>query len=107
MAALASSLINWSALWKIVLAALIGGGGVAIAFGFMLLGLEYARAAKTRGIRIAHWALVGACGVCCGAAVVIGIYTMIEKGSPQRAGKSKPSALSIPAARVGLIVDQR
>jgi hypothetical protein len=96
MGAFASSLIDWSALWRIVLAALIGGSGVVIAFGFMVLGLERARAAKAGGVRFAHWALAGACGMFCIGAVAVGIYAMAEKHPTKPAPKSKPAALSTP-----------
>jgi hypothetical protein len=35
---LASSLIDFDALWKIVVASFVGGAGVVVAFGFVLLG---------------------------------------------------------------------
>ncbi|MGI8713723.1 MAG: hypothetical protein ACR2NR_11185 [Solirubrobacteraceae bacterium] len=42
MIALATPIVDTSALWKIVLASVVGGSGVAIAFGFVLLGLSRA-----------------------------------------------------------------
>lgn len=100
MSAVASSLINWSALWKIVLAAVIGGGGLVIMFGFVLLGVERARTAKSGGSRLAHWALVGLCGVCCTGAVAVGIYAMINK-------PSKPAPKPNPAAHSDAAVSAR
>ncbi len=47
MTLIASSLVDWSALWEICLAALIGGSGVVIVFGFLLLGLKWATGAKS------------------------------------------------------------
>ena len=35
-------IIDWSAIWKIVAVALIGGSGVVVVYGFLLLGLKYA-----------------------------------------------------------------
>lgn len=46
MTALASSLVDWGALWKIVAAALIGGTGVVFVFGLLLLGLEHVQEDK-------------------------------------------------------------
>jgi biotin transporter BioY len=79
MTVLASQWINWDALWKIILAALIGGSGVVIVFGILLLGLRYARGAQHEGRRLAGWALAGACGVFCVGAVVVGIVAMADK----------------------------
>jgi hypothetical protein len=94
MLALGSSLINWGALWKIVVVALIGGGGVVIAFGFVLLTLERARTASTLGLRLAHRALAGVCAACCISAVVAGIYAVAAKPSTKPAPKPKPAGLS-------------
>lgn len=90
---IAASLINWSALGKIVLVALVGGGGVVIALGLALLNVERAKAATGRGRRIAHWGSAGVCGVCCIAALSIGIYAMVDKPAAKPAPKSKPAAL--------------
>jgi hypothetical protein len=45
MLSFADPIVDTSALWKIILASLAGGAGVAIAFGILLIGLS--RAAKT------------------------------------------------------------
>jgi NADH:ubiquinone oxidoreductase subunit 6 (subunit J) len=97
MSEFASSLIDWNALARIALTALVGGGGVVVAFGLMLLGLERARAAKSRHLRLAHGVLAGACGVCCMAVLLIGIYAMTDKPSPKHASRPKPAALAPPA----------
>lgn len=95
MIALATPLINGNALWKIVLAALIGGAGVVIVFGFLLLFVKYARATKNPGVRVADFAISGVCGAFCIAAIVFGIYAMAKKP------KSKPVK---PAAKSALVV---
>ena len=95
----ASALVNWSAVWKIVLVAFIGGGGVAIAFGLALLGVERARTAGRGRIRLAHWALAGSCGLFCVGAVAIGILAMTDKPS----SKAPPK----PAGAVGSAASQR
>jgi hypothetical protein len=94
MSAFASSLINWSALGNIVVAALIGGAGVVIALGLALLALEHARACNRVGGLLAHWALAGVCGLFCIGAVAVGVYTMAEKPSAKSAAKPKPPSLS-------------
>ena len=35
-------IVDWSAILKIVIAALIGGCGIVIVYGFLLLGVKYA-----------------------------------------------------------------
>ena len=90
MSAFASSLINWNALGRIALTALVAGGGVVVAFGFMLLGLERSRAAKSHHLRLAHRALAATCGLCCIGVLLIGIYAMADKPSPKHASEPKP-----------------
>ena len=41
-------IIDWSAILKIVIAALIGGCGIVIVYGFLLLGLKYAGLGDSR-----------------------------------------------------------
>ena len=95
MAVLASSLIDWSALWKIIVAALIGGVGVVVVFGFLLLALKHANAAKSEGGRLANYALSGVCGVLCVGAVVVGIYATAKKPSSKPKPKAKSAALIV------------
>jgi NADH:ubiquinone oxidoreductase subunit 6 (subunit J) len=97
VSSLAATLINWNALWKIAAAAFIGGAGVVVAFGVALLGLERARTARSDGMRLAHRALAGACGVLCIAAVAVGLYAMTDKPSSKTAPKAHPA---LPAAQV-------
>ena len=93
---IASEFINWSALWKIVLAALIGGSGVVIAFGILLLGLKWATGAKGSGAKLGGYSLAAICAVLCTAAVVIGIYAMATKPSSKKpTAKPKPAAALI------------
>jgi cytochrome b561 len=93
---LASSLINWSSLWKICVAALIGGAGVVIVFGFLLFGLKMVNASTTGAGRFWGYALSIVCGVAVLAAVVIGIYAMVNKPSSKKPAKPK-TALVVPA----------
>jgi hypothetical protein len=81
MHALAAStaLINWNALWKIVLAAAVGGIGVVLTFGLLLLSLSRAQAATSSGRRLAYFAVSTVCGLVCLTVVAIGIYAMVEK----------------------------
>ncbi len=98
MIVIASDLINWNALGKIVLAALIGGAGVVIVFGFLLYGVKIANNAKSGGREWAGYALAGVCGLICVAAVVVGIYAMAKKPSSKPAKKSA-AALIAPSFR--------
>jgi NADH:ubiquinone oxidoreductase subunit 6 (subunit J) len=99
MTLIASEFINWSALWKIVVAALIGGAGVVIVFGFLLVGVKIANNAKTGGREWAGYALAGVCGFICVAAIVVGIYAMAEKPSSKPAAKKAASVLIEPSSR--------
>ncbi|HWH11652.1 MAG TPA: hypothetical protein VG165_11040 [Solirubrobacteraceae bacterium] len=77
---LATALINTAALWKIIVASLVGGVGVVVAFGFLLLGLSKANQAKGRpGAQAGYYLVSGVCGVFCVAAVAVGIYAMAKK----------------------------
>jgi len=96
MAILASSFINWSALWKIVLAALIGGAGVVIVFGFLLYGVKIANNAKSGAGEWGGYALAGVCGLLCVGAVVAGIVAMTDKPKSKPAKPAK-SSLVVPS----------
>ena len=76
-------IIDWTAIWKIVLVALIGGGGVVIVYGFLLLGLKYAGvgddAPHQERARVTGYALAGICGLLVIGVIVIGIYAMTQK----------------------------
>jgi nitrate reductase gamma subunit len=91
MTLLATPLINTSALWKIILAAVAGGAGVVIAFGLVLLGLSRAKRASGSTQRMADYALSGLAGLFCVAAVVLGIYAMVKKPATAKP-KAKPAA---------------
>lgn len=99
MLIVASSYINWSALWKICVAALIGGAGVVIVFGFLLLGVKIATNAKSGGREWAGYALSGACGLFVVAVIVAGIYAMVNKPKSKKPAKKTASALIVSAYR--------
>jgi hypothetical protein len=101
MALLASSIVNWSALWKIVVAAFAGGAWVVIAFGFLLHGLSRARASGNPVGRAANWALSGLAGAFCVGAVVLGVYAMASKPASKKppSKTSKSAAVAAPAPR--------
>jgi NADH:ubiquinone oxidoreductase subunit 6 (subunit J) len=90
---LATPLINTSALWKIIVAAVAGGAGVVIAFGILLLGLSRAKQARGSGQRLTNYAISGLAGVFCLAAVVIGIYAMAKKPATPKP-KAKAAAIA-------------
>ena len=58
-------IIDWSAIWKIVVVALIGGCGIVVVYGFLLLGLKYAGvggdsgATQTERSRVVGYAIAG------------------------------------------------
>jgi hypothetical protein len=80
-----SAIVNWSAILKIVIAALIGGCGIVIVYGFLLLGLKYAGigsdATKSEGAKVTGYALGAICAILVVGVVVLGIYAIIQKPS--------------------------
>jgi len=98
IAAASKPFVDWNALGKIVLAALIGGSGVVIAFGILLLAVQRARSSENReSVRLGSWALAGVCGAFVIGAAAIGIIAMIDKPASQakKAHKST-AALTVP-----------
>lgn len=78
---LASSLVDTSALWKIIAAGFAGGAGVVIAFGFVLLGTSRLGEGRAGGsaARAGYALLVLLSGAFCLAALVIGFLAMTKK----------------------------
>ena len=93
MTILASSLINWSALQKIVVVALIGGAGVVLAFGLLLIGVKWATRAKSRPAKFGGLTVAGLSALFCIATVVIGIVAMADKPSSKSPAKRPAAAL--------------
>lgn len=99
MFVLASPIVDWSAMWKICLVALAAGAGVVVAFGFVLLGLEFAhgraihatpdagtegagtgaRRTPSAGERFGGFTLSLICGLICVGVIAIGVYAMTQK----------------------------
>lgn len=96
MLAVASSLVDWSALGKILLAALVGGAGVVIVFALLLIAIDRATSARGQTTRVASYAIGGVCSVLIVAAVVIGIYAMAHKPKSKPAKPGKAAALVVP-----------
>jgi hypothetical protein len=80
MIALASPIVVWSAIWKILVASLAGGAGVAIVFGFVILGTERAQQAGegTSG-KALNYSIAFISAAFCILAVVVGVYAMTKK----------------------------
>jgi hypothetical protein len=87
MLLLGSPIVDWSAIGKVVIAALVGGCGVVIVFGFLLLGLKFAGVGDTsggthsEGSKMTGYALSAICGIVVIAVIVIGIYAIVQKPS--------------------------
>ena len=80
MLALASPIVVWSAIWKIIVASLVGGAGVAIVFGFVILGTERAQqVGESDGAKALNYSIAVLAGLFCLFAVAIGIYAMTKK----------------------------
>jgi hypothetical protein len=77
-------IIDWSAILKIVIAALVGGTGIVIVYGFLLLGLKYAglgdsTATHNESSKVTGYALAAVCAILVVGVVVLGIYAMTQK----------------------------
>ena len=78
-------IIDWTAIWKIVLVALIGGCGVVVVYGFLLLGVKYAGlgddtgATHSESSKVIGYAIAGVCAILVVGVIVLGIYAMTQK----------------------------
>jgi NADH:ubiquinone oxidoreductase subunit 6 (subunit J) len=77
----ATALINWSQLWKIVVAALVGGSGVVFVFGLLVLGISRGQSSTRRTTRSGLYALSALCGTFVVAVAAVGVYAMTQKPS--------------------------
>ena len=100
MSTIAAALINWNELWKIVIAALVGGTGVVIVFGLLLLGISRGKTATNSTTRYGLYTLSGLCGIAVIAVAALGIYAMTQKPSSAKS-KPKPKAAAAPVAPAG------
>ena len=96
-----SAIINWSAILKIVIAALIGGCGVVVVYGFLLLGLKYATTAGSSGTpgegsKVIGYALAAICAILVVGVVVLGIYAMVKKPATKKPKGKASAALIVP-----------
>jgi hypothetical protein len=92
MLAFGTDLINGAAVWKIILASLVGGAGVAIAFGVLLLGLSRARSSQA-GQRTLGYGVAAISAAFCIAAVVFGLIATIDKPASTPSPPSKSAAI--------------
>ena len=79
-------IVDWSAIWKIVVVALIGGCGIVVVYGFLLLGLKYSgaggdsSATQTSNSRSSATPSLRICAILVVGVIVLGIYAMTQKG---------------------------
>jgi NADH:ubiquinone oxidoreductase subunit 6 (subunit J) len=78
-----------------MLAALVGGTGVVIVFGFLLLGISRGKTASHPTTRYALLTLSGLCGVIVIAVAAIGVYAMTQKPSSAKPKPKTTAALSV------------
>ena len=80
MLGVATPIVVWSALLKIIIASLVGGAGVAIVFGFVVLGVERGqRTGERGGARVLDYSMAALAGAFCIFAIVVGIVAMTHK----------------------------
>ena len=80
MLGFATPIVVWSAILKIIIASLVGGAGVAIVFGFVVLGLERASDSGAGGTtKAVNYSVAAVAAAFCIFAVIVGIYAMTQK----------------------------
>jgi hypothetical protein len=81
MSVLASSVIDFDALWKIVLVGFVAGAGVVVAFGFILVARSrYADARDGSAVTRGGYVLVATFGAAfCVLALIAGFIAMTTK----------------------------
>jgi hypothetical protein len=84
MLILGTEIVNWSAIWKIVVVALVGGAGIVVVYGFLLLGLKFATTdgsggTHSEGSKVVGYALAAICAILVVGVIVLGIYAMTQK----------------------------
>jgi NADH:ubiquinone oxidoreductase subunit 6 (subunit J) len=99
----ATALINWSDLWKIVVAALVGGSGVVLVFGLLLLGVSRGQSSERRTARWGLYALSALCGAFVAVVAAVGVYAMTQKPSSPAPPKRE---VSIDAHRTSSALDR-
>jgi NADH:ubiquinone oxidoreductase subunit 6 (subunit J) len=97
MSIVATALINWNQLWKIVLAALSGGTGVVIVFGVLLLGISRGKSATRPTTTYALYTLSGLCLLVVVGVASVGVYALTQKPSSAKA-KPKTAATTLAPA---------
>jgi hypothetical protein len=80
-------LVDWTALWHIVVIAVAFGSGLALGFGLLLLGLSRSGDGKRGVEKAGGYVLAGLCGAACIAAIGVGVYAMCNPP------KSKPDTV--------------
>jgi NADH:ubiquinone oxidoreductase subunit 6 (subunit J) len=75
----ADPIIDGSAIWKIIVVALVGGVGVVVVFGFLLLGLKLADTSDGETSKLTGYVLSALCGAAIIAVIVLGIWAMTKK----------------------------
>jgi hypothetical protein len=102
MVLLATPLVKWDDVLKVLLAGLIGAVGVVVVYGFLLLAVSRAGDYRHQATRVIDYAIAGSCAVLCVGAVAIGIYAIIHKPkSSQSSSKGKANIALAVAGRLG------
>jgi hypothetical protein len=88
--------INWTDLWHIIVASLAAGGGIAIAYGLMLLGTQRGQEGKNESTKVGGWILGILAGAFCVGAIAVGVYVMTNPpaSTPDQVVKNPPSTSS-------------
>jgi hypothetical protein len=97
MTPFATALVNWHELWRIVVAALVGGTGVVIVFGLLLLGVSRGKTATKPIARYGLYVVSALCGVLVVAVAAVGVYAMTQKSGSATPKPKRAAAALAPA----------
>ncbi len=107
MSTVASSLINWNQLWKIVLAALSGGTGVVIVFGVLLLCISRGKSATRPATAYGFYTLGGFCLVAVVSVAAVGVYAMTQKPASEKGNPKAATATLTPGSAASIAAMRR
>ncbi len=76
-----TQLIQWTPLWHIIVVSVAAGCGLALAFGLILLGIEYFETGKTPALKGGGAVLGVAAAAVCVLGIAAGVYAMCNPQS--------------------------
>jgi hypothetical protein len=91
--------IQWTPLWHIVVVSVAAGCGLAVAFGLILLGIQWSEKRKSGAEKGGGYLLSGLAAAFCLAAIAAGIYAMAHPAKTKPLKVVPKSALVVAGNR--------